>query len=158
MSQLRRSPALLCLALLPLFAAPIAHAKDDHWTFEVAAGGGVAPRYSGSEEYRATPSLSFDVTSPGGWFLGTSGIGWGTSIGEHTRVRAYVGASGIRKEKDSLLGGSDFLRGMGDIDARPLVGISAGYTLGEAVLSGSGSSPARTRTRPRTARPPSRSI
>lgn len=139
MSQLRRSPALLCLALLPLFAAPIAHAKDDHWTFEVAAGGGVAPRYSGSgsEEYRATPSLSFDVTSPGGWFLGTSGIGWGTSIGEHTRVRAYVGASGIRKEKDSLLGGSDFLRGMGDIDARPLVGVSAGYTLGEAVLSGS---------------------
>jgi outer membrane scaffolding protein for murein synthesis (MipA/OmpV family) len=79
MSQLRRSPALLCLALLPLFAAPIAHAKDDHWTFELAAGGGVAPRYSGSEEYRATPSLSFDVTSPGGWFLGTSGIGWGTS-------------------------------------------------------------------------------
>lgn len=52
-------------------------------------------------------------------------------------MRAYVGASGIRKEKDSLLGGSDFLRGMGDIDARPLVGVSAGYTLGEAVLSGS---------------------
>jgi outer membrane scaffolding protein for murein synthesis (MipA/OmpV family) len=26
---------------------------------------------------------------------------------------------------------------MGDIDARPLVGVSAGYTLGEAVLSGS---------------------
>src|SRR2546427_352669 len=104
--------ALPILAVLPLFAAPIAHARDDHWTFEVAAGGGVTPRYSGSEEYRATPSLSFDVTSPGGWFLGTSGIGWGTSIGEHTRVRAYVGASGIRKEKDSLLGGSDFLRGM----------------------------------------------
>ena len=53
MSQLRRTPALLCLALLPLFAAPIAHAKDDHWTFEVAAGGGVTPRYSGSKEYRA---------------------------------------------------------------------------------------------------------
>jgi hypothetical protein len=34
-------------------------------------------------------------------------------------VRAYVGASGIRKDKDSLLGGSDFLRGMGDIDTRP---------------------------------------
>lgn len=137
MSQLRRSPTLLHLALLPLFAAPIAHAKDDHWTFELAAGGGVAPRYSGSEEYRATPSLSFDVTSPGGWFLGTSGIGWGTTLGEHTRVRAYVGASGIRRDKDSLLGGSDFLRGMGDIDTRPLVGVSAGYTLGEAVLSGS---------------------
>ena len=30
MSQLRRSHTLLCLALLPLFAAPIAHAKDDH--------------------------------------------------------------------------------------------------------------------------------
>lgn len=52
-------------------------------------------------------------------------------------MRAYVGASGIRKDKDSLLGGSDFLRGMGDIDTRPLVGVSAGYTLGEAVLSGS---------------------
>lgn len=50
MSQLRRSPTLLCLALLPLFAAPIAHAKDDHWTFEVAAGAGATPRYSGSKE------------------------------------------------------------------------------------------------------------
>ena len=90
MSQLRRSPTLLCLALLPLFAAPIAHAKDDHWTFELAAGGGVTPRYSGSEEYRATPSLSFDVTSPGGWFLGTSGIGWGTSIGEHTLSLIHI--------------------------------------------------------------------
>ncbi len=49
MSQRHRSPTLLCLALLPLFAAPIAHAKDDHWTFELAAGGGVTPRYSGSE-------------------------------------------------------------------------------------------------------------
>ena len=69
-----------------------------------------------------------------------SGHQWyrlGHDLGEHTRVRAYVGANGIRKDKDSLLGGSDFLRGMGDIDTRPLVGVSAGYTLGEAVLSGS---------------------
>ncbi|PZP83684.1 MAG: MipA/OmpV family protein, partial [Stenotrophomonas maltophilia] len=28
MSQRHRTPSLLCLALLPLFAAPIAHAKD----------------------------------------------------------------------------------------------------------------------------------
>lgn len=136
MSQRHRTPSLLCVALLPLFAAPIAHAKDDHWTFEVAAGAGVTPRYSGSKDFQASPMLSFDARSPGGWFLGTSGIGWGTAIGEHTHVRAYIGASGSRRDKDSALGGSDFLRGMGDIRSRPLVGLSAGYTLGEAVLSG----------------------
>lgn len=137
MSHRRRFPTLLGLALLPLFATSTAHAKEDQWTFELAAGGGVAPRYSGSEEFQAAPTLSFDVTSPGGWFLGTSGAGWGTAIGEHTRVRAYVGGSGSRRGKNSILGGSDFLRGMGDIDTRPLVGLAAGYTLGEAVLSGS---------------------
>ncbi|KAG1316410.1 hypothetical protein G6F63_016058 [Rhizopus arrhizus] len=72
MSQRHRTPALLCLALLPLFAAPIAHAKDDHWTFEVAAGAGVTPRYSGSKDFQASPMVSFDALSPGGWFLGTT--------------------------------------------------------------------------------------
>ncbi|KAG1473500.1 hypothetical protein G6F56_000917 [Rhizopus delemar] len=121
MSQRHRTPSLLCLALLPLFAAPTALAKDDHWTFEVAAGAGVTPRYSGSKDFQASPMVSFDALSPGGWFLGTSGIGWGTAIGEHAHVRAYIGASGSRRDKDSALGGSDFLRGMGDIRSRPLV-------------------------------------
>ncbi|MEG0183874.1 MAG: MipA/OmpV family protein, partial [Stenotrophomonas sp.] len=61
MSHPRRFPTLLGLSLLPLFAASTAHARDDQWTFELAAGGGVAPRYSGSEEFQAAPTLSFDV-------------------------------------------------------------------------------------------------
>ena len=134
----RPPSVLLCAALLPLLATSAAHANDDdRWSFELGVGGGAAPRYSGSEDYQAAPFLSFDVQAPGGWFLGTSGIGWGTAIGENATVRGYVGVSGSRRDKDSTLGGSDFLRGMGDIRSRAMVGVAGGYAFGEAVLSGS---------------------
>ena len=133
----RHTLFLTLLAALPLASIEPAFARDDGWKFELAVGAGAVPRYSGSEEYQAAPMLSFDVTAPGGWFFGTSGLGWGTAIGDNARVRGYVGASGTRYDKDSILGGADHLRGMGEIKPRVLVGIAGGYSIGEAVISAS---------------------
>jgi outer membrane scaffolding protein for murein synthesis (MipA/OmpV family) len=137
MFSLCHTSFLALIAALPLVSIEPAHAKDDGWKFELAAGAGAVPRYSGSKEYQAAPMLSFDVTAPGGWFFGTSGLGWGTTIGDNAKVRAYIGASGIRYDKNSVFGGSDYLRGMGDIKSRALVGMAGGYTIGEAVISAS---------------------
>ncbi|MCC7632515.1 MipA/OmpV family protein [Stenotrophomonas rhizophila] len=132
----------LILAVAPLSLASIAtaHAANenpdpDRWGLEVMLGAGVAPRYSGSEDYTAVPQLGFEVSAPGGWFLGSSGLGWGTTLGEHGNLRAYLGGSGSRRDKDSLLGGSDHLRGMGDIRTRLLVGVGGSVSIGPTVLS-----------------------
>ena len=132
----------LILALAPLSLASIADAQaatdgptPDRWGVEVTVGGGVAPRYSGSEDYTAVPQLGIEVSAPGGWFLGSSGLGWGTTLGERGGIRAYLGGSGSRRDKDALLGGSDHLRGMGDIHTRLLVGVGGSVSIGPTVLS-----------------------
>ncbi|MCF7750913.1 MipA/OmpV family protein [Bacillus subtilis subsp. subtilis] len=127
--------ALAPLTLLPVDDAQAAHPPSDRWGVEVVVGGGVAPRYSGSEEYTAAPQLGFEISAPGGWFLGSSGLGWGTALGDRAHVRAYLGGSGSRRDKDALLGGADHLRGMGDIRTRALVGVDGSVSLGPTVLS-----------------------
>ena len=138
------NPTVLILALttLSLTAVTSAHAANDapvpapdRWGFEVTVGAGVAPRYSGSEEYTGVPVLGVELSAPGGWFLGSSGLGWGTALGERGAVRAYLGGSDSRRDKDALLGGSDHLRGMGEIHTRLLVGVGGSVQLGPTVLS-----------------------
>lgn len=136
------NPTVLILALAPLSLAAVASAQaatdapvPDRWGFEVVAGAGVAPRYSGSEEYTGVPLLGFELSAPGGWFLGSSGLGWGTALGERGTLRAYLGGSDSRRDKDALLGGSGHLRGMGEIHTRLLVGVGGSVQLGPTVLS-----------------------
>lgn len=123
------------LSLLSIAPAEAASPGKDRWGFELMVGGGVAPRYSGSEDYTAVPQLGFEVSAPGGWFLGSSGIGWGATLGEHSTIRTYLGGSGSRRDKDSLLGGSDYLRGMGEIRTRLLVGVDGSFAIGPTVLN-----------------------
>lgn len=139
MSPTRRNPVFPSFALMALLAAPLAAQATDtvanRWNQQVTVGGGVAPRYSGSEDYQVVPMLSYEATSPGGWFLGTGGIGWGTSIDGRATLRGYVSASGSRRDKDAFLEGSDHLRGMGRIRSRAMVGVAAAYVVGSSVLS-----------------------
>lgn len=129
--------ALAPVSLMTLTSAKAATPTPDRWGFEVMAGAGVAPRYSGSDEYTAVPQLGFEVSAPGGWFLGSSGLGWGTTLGERGSVRAYLGGSGSRRDKDALLGGSDYLRGMGEIHTRALAGVDGSLSIGPTLLSAS---------------------
>ncbi|KAF1014517.1 MAG: hypothetical protein GAK31_02003 [Stenotrophomonas maltophilia] len=135
MTHTRRTAALPSLMLLGLLAAHATDTIANRWTQQVTVGGGVAPRFSGSEDYQVVPMLSYEATSPGGWFLGTGGIGWSTSIDGRTTLRSYVSASSSRRDKDAFLEGSDHLRGMGHIRSRVMVGVAAAYVIGGAVLS-----------------------
>lgn len=129
------------LILAPLLLlSPLAHAddaSDGGWKYQLMTGVGVTSRYSGSKDLQAVPVLSFEATSPKGWFLGMGGLGWSTAIGERGTLRSYVAASGVRRDKDSTFGGSDHLRGMGNINARALVGITSSSVYGSTVLSSS---------------------
>lgn len=138
----RMNSICMILALAPLSLMSVAPAQaatpvPDRWGFQVIVGGGVAPRYSGSEDYTGVPQLGFEVSAPGGWFLGSSGLGWGTTLGDRASVRAYLGGSASRRDRDSLLGGSDHLRGMGEIRTRALVGVDGSLSIGPTVLSAS---------------------
>ncbi|WMJ70268.1 MipA/OmpV family protein [Stenotrophomonas sp. 24(2023)] len=139
MSPTRR-PALPFLLLSSLLALPLTGTAadtgaSDRWTKQLSVGGGVAPRYSGSKDYQAVPMLSFEATSPGGWFLGTGGVGWSTTVAGRASLRGYVSASNSRRDKDAFLEGSDHLRGMGRIRSRAMVGVAGSYVVGTAVLT-----------------------
>lgn len=129
------SGLILAPLLLLTSLAHAAEAGDGRWKYELMTGAGVTPRYSGSKDQQAVPMLSFEATSPNGWFLGMGGLGWSTAVGERGTLRTYLAASGVRRDKDSTFGGSDHLRGMGNINARALVGMRSSTVIGSAVLS-----------------------
>lgn len=113
-------------------------ALAEDWQYRLKAGVGNAPRYSGSDERMTGPVLGGKVVSPWGIFLDTDkGLGWGYK-GNAASFSAYVGASGSRKDKnDSLHAGSKRLKGMGEIKARPQLGVSASYNLGGIIVGAS---------------------
>ncbi|MBK3511049.1 MipA/OmpV family protein [Pseudomonas sp. MF6747] len=116
-----------------LAAADTAFAED--WQYSLKAGVANAPRYSGSDERMTAPLLGGAIVSPWGIFLDTDkGLGWGYE-GHALSVSAYVGASGARRDKNqSLHAGSKRLKGMGEIKARPQLGVSASYNLGGVIV------------------------
>ncbi|TFF14150.1 MipA/OmpV family protein [Pseudomonas sp. BCA14] len=116
-----------------LAAADSAMAED--WQYSLKAGVSNAPRYSGSEERMTGPDLGGRIISPWGIFLDTGkGLGWHYE-GSAAKFSAYVGASGSRKDKNQTLhAGSKRLEGMGEIKARPQLGVSASYNLGGVIV------------------------
>lgn len=126
----------LCLSftsLCLLAAADTAIAED--WQYSLKVGVGNLPRYSGSDERMTAPLLGGKVVSPWGIFLDTDkGLGWGYESNALS-FSAYVGASAARKDKnESLHAGSKRLKGMGEIKARPQLGVNASYNLGGVIV------------------------
>jgi len=100
----------------------------------------IGPRYLGSDERRAAVLPVVDYRWGGGWFAGTgNGIGYDFSRSRDTRfgVRATVDF-GRRESR------SDALRGMGDINPHPEIGVYynqalvQGLTLTTSVRFGAG--------------------
>jgi len=130
---MRSTPLYLSLSSLCLLAAADRAVAED-WQYSLKAGIANVPRYSGSDERMTAPVLGGKVVSPWGIFLDTDkGLGWGYE-GNALSFSTYIGASHSRKDKNqSLHAGSKRLKGMGEIKARPQVGVSASYNLGGVI-------------------------
>src|SRR5690606_40044132 len=98
-------------------------------------GGGVdvAPHYSGSDKNRATTAVVVDYAMYNGFFVSTTrGIGYGNNIGnlDYSAALSYrAGRKDRDVDSDSISGGSDYLRGMGDIKGSAVVVPGLGYRI-----------------------------
>ncbi|MDO7898352.1 MipA/OmpV family protein [Pseudomonas citrulli] len=124
---------LLCVTSACLLL-PASALRAEDWHYSLNAGVASAPRYSGATERAVAPLLGGEITSPGGFFLGTEkGLGWATQ-GDRFGFSIYVNGSAARKDRRSGFKGSDELNGMGSIKSRPLLGLDGSYHLGPLVL------------------------
>jgi MipA family protein len=127
---------LLCTLLfspLPIIAAENPPPKNG---LEATLGLAVfsAPKYEGSKDNRAFPVPLVDLNfNWNGLSVGTKGIEW-KFLDKPIALGLTIGGDGGRKDKDAkgFLGtGSDYLRGMGEIDATVEYGLSiSGEPLG----------------------------
>ncbi|WP_171013654.1 MipA/OmpV family protein [Chitinivorax sp. B] len=103
----------------------------DGWEVTTGLGVGVGPRYSGGRETVTGPVASLDIKAPMGFFLGTqTGIGWGADLGKRGSFSVFAGLSPERKDHRARFEGSDYLRGMGKIKRRGLLGFNAKVEMG----------------------------
>lgn len=128
--------ALLSLpvALACLLAAPFAHADGSAGGYSVAAGLGatLAPRYLGSSSYQVMPVPYLNVTTPVGIYIDSlKGVGFKWALPANLFIDTSVNyAFGRKDEDEALQGGSDYLKGMGDIPGALVTTVTAGYRLG----------------------------
>ncbi|PFH26457.1 MipA/OmpV family protein [Burkholderia sp. JKS000303] len=114
------------LASLTLAAA--AHAENQ---YSLSLGGGAAPRYQGSNQYRGVVAPLFSAAFGNGFFIdSTSGAGYRLDLPHGVFVSAAVNYDPGRADENRFdLPGSDYLKGMGRIPGSVLVGVRAGVTL-----------------------------
>jgi MipA family protein len=126
------------VAPLLLFSLPVPAADTSPKPngIEATVGLGVisAPKYEGSKDNRVSPFPLLDVNfNWNGLSVGTKGIEW-KFIDKPVVLGLTIGFDGGRKDKESkgfLSSGSDYLRGMGDIDTTVEYGLSiSGEPLG----------------------------
>lgn len=129
-TTLLTSLALACgLTLNPLAAAAADAASGNVFTI----GGGVAAisSYSGSDKLSASPLIIADYAMVNGLFISTSrGIGYGGQAGpfSYSAALGYRGNREDHKRKGiNGWGGSDFLKGMGEVKGNASALLSAGY-------------------------------
>jgi len=125
-------------ALLPLLpflpGAAAAHAEESAAngnTLRFGVGAGFGPRYSGSDQNTGSAALMFDYQMQNGFFASSMrGLGYGSSSGAFSYSAALAYRSG-RSESDkgrfNGSGGSNYLRGMGDIKGSATALLSVGY-------------------------------
>ena len=130
-TTLLTSLALACgLSLNPLAAAAAEPAAENVFTI----GGGVAAvsSYSGSDKLSASPLIILDYAMANGLFISTSrGIGYGGQAGSFS-YSAALGYRGKREDHKRTgvngFGGSDYLKGMGEVKGNASALLSAGYS------------------------------
>lgn len=117
-----------CMPLAGLTLAAVAHAENQ---YAISLGGGFAPRYQGSNQYRAVVAPSFSAMFGNGFFVDTSaGAGYRLSLPNGAFVSAALGYAAGRSDENRFdLAGSDHLKGMGKIPGSVLVGMRAGVQL-----------------------------
>lgn len=104
--------------------------QADDWSYKLRAGIAELPRYSGSNQRVTAPVFGAGVQSPYGFFVDTDkGVGWKNN-GRAFNFSTYVGASTDRRDRNSTYKGSNHLRGLGTIHARPQIGATAAFILG----------------------------
>ncbi|HHX3492394.1 TPA: MipA/OmpV family protein, partial [Enterobacter cloacae] len=118
-------------ALLALLATPVLAAEQQGNVLTLGGGVDIAPHYSGSDKNRATTAVVVDYAMYNGFFVSTTrGIGYGNNIGnlDYSAALSYrAGRKDRDVDSDSISGGSDYLRGMGDIKGSALVVPGLGY-------------------------------
>ncbi|MBW4947580.1 MipA/OmpV family protein, partial [Klebsiella pneumoniae] len=114
------------LAGLTLAAA--AHAENQ---YSLSLGGGFAPRYPGSNQYRGVAAPGFAAKFGNGFFIdSTQGAGYRLDLPHGAFVSAAVSYDAGRADENRFdMPGSDYLKGMGRVPGSVLVGVRAGVTL-----------------------------
>ncbi|MGK5066931.1 MltA-interacting protein MipA [compost metagenome] len=118
------------LTLNPLAAVAAEPAAENVFTI----GGGVAAisSYSGADKLSASPLIILDYAMANGLFISTSrGIGYGGQAGpfSYSAALGYRGNREDHKRKGiNGWGGSDFLKGMGEVKGNASALLSAGYS------------------------------
>ena len=117
--------------VLALLTTPVLAAEQKQ-SNELTLGGGVdVAYYSGSDKSRVTTALVLDYAMANGLFVSTTrGLGYGNNIVKFNYSAALSYRAG-RKDRDvdsdSINGGSDYLRGMGDIKGSAIGVPTLGY-------------------------------
>lgn len=116
------------MPLAGLTLAAAAHAENQ---YSLSLGGGAAPRYPGSNQYRGIVAPSFSATFGNGFFIDSrSGAGYRLDLPHGVFVSAALNYDPGRADENRFdLPGSDYLKGMGRIPGSVLVGVRAGVTL-----------------------------
>lgn len=115
---------------------PVKQQVDSN-VLRLGAGVGFGPRYSGSDQNTGSAALMFDYAMQNGFYISSlRGIGYGGTAGDFSYSAALGYRSG-RKDSDggrfSGGGGSNFLRGMGEIKGSATTMLGVGYNLTERV-------------------------
>ncbi|PLP97520.1 MipA/OmpV family protein [Cupriavidus pauculus] len=103
----------------------------DTTTVTIGIGGGIAPRYFGSDSYRHVVAPDFAVASAAGYFASLwDGVGYRFSSASGVSGSVALGYDFGRTEHNRAgLPGSDHLRGMGNIDGSARTRLTLGYAL-----------------------------
>ncbi|MBN3778063.1 MipA/OmpV family protein [Burkholderia sp. Ac-20345] len=116
------------MPLAGLTLAAAAHAENQ---YSLSLGGGFAPRYQGSNQYRGVVAPGFSAKFGNGFFIdSTQGAGYRMDLPHGAFVSAAVSYDVGRTDRNRVdMPGSDYLKGMGRIPGSVLVGVRAGVTL-----------------------------
>ncbi|WP_322081263.1 MipA/OmpV family protein [Burkholderia sp. BCC1972] len=114
----------------------------------IGVGVGIAPRYLGSDQYRAVPIPYLNLKTPVGIYLDTTrGVGYQFDLPHNFYIDGSINYSFGRKDtNESFASGSDVLRGMGNVPNAVVATVTAGYKfMGAGFVSVSGDIPVSNR-------------
>ncbi|WP_374356831.1 MipA/OmpV family protein [Chitinimonas sp.] len=136
------APGLLLSALLGLFSMAAQAAENQQaplgWSVTTIAGAARVADFEGSRTSHTAPILgaeaSYRTADYGTFGLGRQGLSWAPFDGESFQAGIAISSDAGRDEKkpSGLAGkpGSERLRGLGKVEASPMIGLFAGGDVG----------------------------